>query len=64
MKEFYPLGRHVLKGDEVAILRSEIMPENSGAAFQVKNGRRLRNTGRSIVGFAAFNLHDLTERFD
>jgi hypothetical protein len=39
MKEFYPLDRHVLKGDEVAILRSEIMPENSGAEFQVKNGR-------------------------
>lgn len=48
----------------MAILKSEVVPKNSGAAFEVKKGQRLRIAGRSIVDFVAFNLHDLTERFD
>src|SRR5574341_479275 len=48
----------------MAILKSEIVPKNSGAAFEVKKGQRLRIAGRSIVDFVAFNLHNLTERFD
>jgi len=48
----------------VGLLKSEIVPKNSGAAFEVKKGQRLRIAGRSIVDFVAFNLHDLTERFD
>jgi len=48
----------------LAVLKSEGVPKNSDAAFQVRNGQRLRITERSIVDFAAFNLHDLTERFD
>ena len=48
----------------MAVLKSEIVPKNSGAAFAVKQGQRLRIAGRSIVDFVAFNLHDLMERFD
>jgi uncharacterized protein len=48
----------------MAILKSEVVPKNSGAAFEVKKGQRLRIAGKSIVDFVAFNLHDLNERFD
>src|ERR1041384_6526541 len=48
----------------MTILKSEIVPENSGAAIEVKKGQRLRIAGKSIVDFVAFNLHDLSERFD
>lgn len=48
----------------MAVLKSEILPKNSGAAFELKKGQRIRIAGRSIVDFVAFNLHDLTERFD
>jgi uncharacterized protein len=48
----------------MAILRSEAVPKNSGAAVEVKQGQRLRIAGKSIVDFVAFNLHDLNERFD
>jgi uncharacterized protein YcgI (DUF1989 family) len=48
----------------MAILKAEGVPKNSGAAFEVKKGQRLRITGRSVVDFVAFNLSDLTERFD
>ncbi|HUK41130.1 MAG TPA: urea carboxylase-associated family protein [Candidatus Acidoferrales bacterium] len=48
----------------MTILKSEVVPKNSGAAFVVKKGQRLRVAGRSIVDFVAFNLHDLNERFD
>ena len=45
-------------------LKNEVVPKNSGAAFEVKKGQRLRIAGRSIVDFVAFNLDDLNERFD
>ena len=48
----------------MAILRTEVVPKNSGAAFKIKKGQRVRIAGKSIVDFVAFNLHDLTERFD
>ena len=48
----------------MAISKSVPVPKNSGAAFEVKKGQRLRVAGKSIVDFVAFNLHDLTERFD
>ncbi len=48
----------------MAILRSEAVLKNSGAAVEVKQGQRLRIAGKSIVDFVAFNLHDLNERFD
>jgi uncharacterized protein len=46
------------------VLKIEIVPKNSGAAFEIRKGQRLRIAGKSIVDFVAFNLHDLQERFD
>ena len=46
------------------LLQSQVVPKNSGAAWELKKGQRLRIAGRSIVDFVAFNLHDLVERFD
>ena len=48
----------------MTIIKTEVVPKNSGAAFEVRQGQRLRIAGRSIVDFVAFNLRDLTERFD
>src|ERR671919_1538740 len=48
----------------MAILKSEVIAKNSGAAFEVRKDQRLRIAGKSIVDFVAFNLHDLNERFD
>ena len=48
----------------MAILKNEVVAKNSGAAFELKRGQRIRIAGKSIVDFVAFNLHDLTERFD
>ena len=48
----------------MALLQSQVIPKNSGAAFELIKGQRLRIAGKSIVDFVAFNLRDLTERFD
>ena len=48
----------------MAILESVVVPKNSGGAFVVKKGQRLRIAGRTVVDFVAFNLHNLRERFD
>jgi uncharacterized protein len=48
----------------MAVLESRVVAKNSGAAFEVKKGQRLRIAGKTIVDFVAFNLHDLNERFD
>jgi uncharacterized protein len=48
----------------MAMLKSQVVAKNSGAAFEVKRGQRLRVAGKSIVDFVAFNLRELTERFD
>jgi uncharacterized protein len=48
----------------MALLRSTVVPKNSGAAFELRKGQRLRIAGRSIVDFVAFNLDDWAERFD
>ena len=64
MKESLRLAGACLKETWMAILKSEVVAKNSGAAFEVKKRQRLRIAGRSIVDFVAFNLHDLTERFD
>ena len=48
----------------MAMLMSQVVAKNSGAAFEVKLGQRLRVAGKSIVDFVAFNLRELTERFD
>jgi len=48
----------------MAVLKAEVVAKNCGAAFELKKGQRLRITGRSVVDFVAFSLHDLSERFD
>jgi uncharacterized protein len=48
----------------MSMLKSQVVPKNTGAAFEVLKGQRIRIAGRSIVDFVAFNLGDLTERFD
>lgn len=48
----------------MAQLQNEIVPKNSGRAFVVKRGQRLRVAGRTVVDFVAFNLANLRERFD
>jgi len=48
----------------MATLENVVVPKNSGGAFVVKKGQRIRIAGRSIVDFVAFNLYDLRERFD
>ncbi|MGH7825709.1 MAG: DUF1989 domain-containing protein [Candidatus Binatia bacterium] len=48
----------------MAVLQTEVVPKNSGRAYVVKKGQRLRIAGKSIVDFVAFNLDDLNERFD
>lgn len=48
----------------MALLQSTVVAKNSGAAFELRKGQRLRIAGRSIVDFVAFNLDDLPERFD
>ena len=48
----------------MAVLETRMVEKNSGAAVEVKKGQRLRIAGKSIVDFVAFNLLDLTERFD
>ena len=48
----------------MATLESAVVPKNSGKAFVVKKGQRLRVAGRTVVDFVAFNLHNLRERFD
>ena len=48
----------------MATLENVVVPKNSGGAFVVKKGQRIRIAGRAIVDFVAFNLHDLRERFD
>ena len=48
----------------MAVLESVVVPKNSGKAFVVKKGQKLRVAGRTVVDFVAFNLHNLRERFD
>jgi uncharacterized protein YcgI (DUF1989 family) len=40
----------------MAILKSQVVAKNSGAAVEVKTGQGLRIAGKSIVDFVAFNL--------
>jgi uncharacterized protein YcgI (DUF1989 family) len=49
---------------EMAVLERRVVGKNSGAAFEIKRGQRLRIAGKSIVDFVAFNRADLNERLD
>ena len=50
VEEFLSLAGVDLKETQMAILKSEVVPKNSGSAFEVKKGQRLRIAGKSIVG--------------
>jgi uncharacterized protein YcgI (DUF1989 family) len=39
----------------MVILKSQVVPRNSGAAFELRKGQRLRIAGKSIVDFVASN---------
>jgi uncharacterized protein YcgI (DUF1989 family) len=52
------------EGRRMVLLKAQIVRKNSGAAFELRQGQRLRIASKSIVDFVAFNLADLTERFD
>lgn len=41
-----------------------VIPKNTGRAFILKKGQRIRVIGESTVDFVAFNLDNLRERFD
>jgi uncharacterized protein len=58
------LGKRAGSGGDMAVLESVVVSKNSGRAFIVKRGQRLRVAGRTVVDFVVFNLHDLRERFD
>jgi uncharacterized protein len=64
MINLYHLAGVYLEETAMAVLKSEIVPKNSGAAFELKKGQRLRIAGKSVVDFVAFNSNDLAERFD
>lgn len=46
------------------IIQDVAVPRNSGRSFELKKGQVIRVIGTSIVDLVAFNLHDLTDRFD
>ena len=48
----------------MAILEEIVIPPNSGRAFAVQRGQRLRVYGTSVADFVAFDRHNLRERFD
>jgi uncharacterized protein YcgI (DUF1989 family) len=46
------------------VLHDEMVRVNSGTAWEMKKGQRVRIVYRSIVDFVVFNLNNLHERFD
>ena len=45
-------------------LHDQTVRVNSGAAWEMKKGQRVRITFQSIVDFVVFNRDNLHERFD
>ena len=46
------------------VIEEVLMPFNTGKAFEVKKGQRIRITAESIVDTVVYNLDDMRERFD
>ena len=46
------------------LLIDDVIPYNTGRAYTLKKGQYIRIIGRSTVDFVAFNLDNLSERFD
>src|SRR2546423_1724055 len=49
---------------QMKALHDETVRVNSGTAWEMKKGQRVRITFQSIVDFVVFKLDNLTERFD
>ena len=47
-----------------SLIAREVVPRNAGGSWTVMRGQRIRIIGRTVIDLVAFNLHDLTERFD
>ncbi len=45
------------------LIEDVVIPKNTGGAFTLKKGQRIRIMGESVVDFVAFNLDNLKERF-
>ena len=41
-----------------------LVPSNTGACFEVRQGQTITVIGQTIVDLVAFDLHDITHRFD
>jgi uncharacterized protein YcgI (DUF1989 family) len=52
------------EGHAMAVLHDETVRINSGSAWVVKKGQRIRITFDTVMDFVCFNLHNLAERFD
>lgn len=48
----------------MAVLHDEVVRVNSGGAWVVMKGQRIRINYESVMDFVVFNLHNLNERFD
>jgi uncharacterized protein YcgI (DUF1989 family) len=46
------------------IIKQETIPNNTGRAYVVKKGQRIRVSGTTIVDFVPFNHDNLRDRFD
>ncbi|MBI4200633.1 MAG: urea carboxylase-associated family protein [Chloroflexi bacterium] len=46
------------------LVHEEVIPYNTGRAFQLRKGQSIRIIGRTTVDFVVLNLHNLSERFD
>lgn len=45
------------------LIEDVLIPKNTGGAFTLRKGQRIRIIGQSVVDFVAFNLDNLRERF-
>ena len=46
------------------VIQDMVVPRNTGKSFVVKQGQHIRVYSESIVDLVAFNLYNLSERFD
>lgn len=46
------------------VLSEAVIPKNTGMAFTVKQGQRMRVIGESTADFVIYNLNNVRERFD
>ena len=52
------------KSENEKVLSEAVIPKNTGMAFTVKQGQRMRVIGESTADFVIYNLNNVRERFD